>query len=370
MDTVMRLLIATPLYPPDSGGPATYTKLLHDHLSKKGDSMVLVKFGEVRHLPKIIRHITYFINVLRAGKKVDVILALDPVSTGLPALLAARFLGKAFVVKIVGDFAWEQGTQRFGVMETLDEFVKREKTPFAVACLRVVQTYVARSATRIIVPSDYLKGIVTRWSSKISVEKISVIYNSIELPEDVQKQGAKVAEYPTILSAGRLVPWKGMEGLIDAVEEIQKKHQEVKLVIVGDGPDKKLLDEKAAKQLGHRAVFTGQLSHLETLNAMQTSTVYVQNSSYEGLSHQLIEALMLGKAIVATSVGGNPELIQDSENGLLVPFGDTEALIVAIEKILEDGELRARLGARAKETSIRFALSIMIEQTHKLLSSL
>ncbi len=366
----MRLLLATPLYPPDSGGPATYAKLLHDHLPEKGDSVTLVKFGEARHLPKIIRHVAYFRNVLRAGRNADIILALDPVSTGLPALFAARLLHKPFVVKIVGDFAWEQGTQRFGVMETLDEFVKREKTPFGVACLRVVQTYVARSATRIIVPSNYLKGIVTTWSSKILAEKISVIYNSIALSEHVQLQGTQSSECPTIVSAGRLVPWKGMDGLIDAVEEIQKKHIEVKLVIVGDGPDKKLLEEKATKQLGDRAVFMGQLSHDETLNAMQGSTVYVQNSSYEGLSHQLIEVLMLGKSIVATDVGGNPELIQNGENGLLVPFGDTDALAIAIEKILENAELRARLGARAKESSTRFALSIMIEQTHNLLSSL
>jgi glycosyltransferase involved in cell wall biosynthesis len=369
----MRLLIATPLYPPDSGGPATYSKLLHDHLPDQGDAVVVVKFSEVRHLPKIVRHYVYFRNVLKVGKNADVILALDPVSTGLPALFAARFLRKPFVVKIVGDFAWEQGTQRFGIMETLDEFVRKEKTPFAVACLRVVQTYVARSATKIIVPSNYLKGIVMAWSSKISSEKISVIYNSIELPEHSKSFNVSTQEgtqNPIIVSAGRLVPWKGMEGLIDAVAEVKEKIPNVTLKIIGDGPDRKLLEEHGAKKLGESISFTGALTHEDTLKMMGSATVYVQNSSYEGLSHQLIEVLMLGKAIIATNVGGNPEVIKDGETGLLVPFGDEGALVNALEQLMEDGELRARLSAHAKDSSSRFALSIMIGRTHTLLASL
>jgi glycosyltransferase involved in cell wall biosynthesis len=120
----MKLVIATPLYPPESGGPATYAKLLTEHLSAdesgahERDFVALVKFSDVRHLPKIIRHSAYFFKVLKAGRSADVILALDPVSTGFPAALAAGMLRKPFVVKIVGDFAWEQGRQRFGITRT------------------------------------------------------------------------------------------------------------------------------------------------------------------------------------------------------------------------------------------------------------
>ena len=102
----MKLLIATPLYPPDVGGPATYAKTLESCLPAKDVSVTLVKFGDVRHLPKGISHIAYLMNLFRVARNTDIILALDPASVGLPATLVAMVLRKPLVVKIVGDYAW------------------------------------------------------------------------------------------------------------------------------------------------------------------------------------------------------------------------------------------------------------------------
>jgi glycosyltransferase involved in cell wall biosynthesis len=384
----MKTVIATPLYPPDSGGPATYAKLLVEHLPAahstepvggvvgQRDEVALVKFSDVRHLPKGIRHARYFWNVLKVAQNADVILALDPVSVGLPAALAAGILRKPFVVKIVGDFAWEQGTQRFGVIAQLDDFVRQERVPFAVACLRVTQTFVARRAKRIIVPSEYLKGIITAWG--IDPKKINVIYNSIQLPEAITEPSDKNTSKRSVISVGRLVPWKGMDGVIEAVAHIQQFQGEtlksgslpaVTLTIVDDGPDKERLMKKGAELLGDSITFSGRLSHDEVLQAIQSSEIFVLNSSYEGLSHLLIEALMLGSAIIASDAGGNPEVIQNERTGLLVPVGDTKALTAAIERLLTDHELAARLRAAAKESASRFTVPAMIEKTHALLMS-
>ena len=99
----MKIVLATPLYPPEIGGPATYAKLLEEGLPSSGIEVALVKFSEVRHLPKLIRHYAYYRRVLAAVRRADAVLALDPVSVGLPAMWAARKAGKPFVVKIVGD---------------------------------------------------------------------------------------------------------------------------------------------------------------------------------------------------------------------------------------------------------------------------
>src|SRR3989344_9578793 len=114
----MKIVIAAPLYPPEIGGPATYAKLLLEGLSQKGIEVDIVKFSEVRHLPKLIRHYAYYRRVLRSARGADAVLALDPASVGLPAMYAARKAKKPFVVKIVGDYAWEQGIQRFGITQT------------------------------------------------------------------------------------------------------------------------------------------------------------------------------------------------------------------------------------------------------------
>jgi glycosyltransferase involved in cell wall biosynthesis len=96
----------------------------------------------------------------------------------------------------------------------------------------------------------------------------------------------------------------------------------------------------------------------------------VLNSTYEGLSHILIEALNEGVPIVATRVGGNPELITHTENGLLVESGDVHGLGQALHDILSDAALRERLGRAAQASSVRFTQERMITDTVRLLTTL
>jgi glycosyltransferase involved in cell wall biosynthesis len=335
----MKLVIATPLYPPEIGGPATYAKLLFEGLPAKGIEVDLVKFSEVRHLPKLIRHFVYYRRVLRAARGADVVLALDPVSVGLPAMWAAKKANKPFVVKIVGDYAWEQGQQRFGITQNLDEFVKMRRVPFLVRVLQRIQTRVARSVTRIIVPSEYLKNIVSTWG--IQSEKIEVIYNGIDLPKSMVVSSRPQGFF--VVSSGRRVPWKGFE----AIERV------------------------VARETGWHFTLLQGLSRSEALSRTRVADAFVINSSYEGLSHALIEAMMLNVPIVATSVGGNIELIEDGKTGLLVPFGDEEALHKALKQIANDPfAAKARAAAALERARALFSMESMLMRTNALLKSL
>ena len=362
----MKIVLATPLYPPEIGGPATYVKLLEEGLPGKGIEVEIVKFSEVRHLPKLIRHYVYYRRVCAAARKADAVLALDPVSVGFPVMWAAKKAEKPFAVKIVGDYAWEQGRQRFGVTDNLDVFVKTQQRSFAVRFLQSIQTRVARSATRIIVPSDYLKSIVTTWG--ISDEKIEVIYNAV--PHDgfdnlvAGERGAALetvtaVSRPLIVTAGRLVPWKHIEGVIDAVANIPQ----ASLAIIGEGPEHATLLKRAEEKIPGRFVFTGTLTHNEVLIVLKAADVCVLNSSYEGLSHLLIEAQSLGVPTVATRVGGNPEVITDNENGILVPVHNTVALTEAIARIVNNSDLRTHLSTHALESAKRFSIETMLSAT-------
>jgi glycosyltransferase involved in cell wall biosynthesis len=178
-----KILIATGLYPPDIGGPATYSKILKDELPKRGFCVEVLSFGGVRHLPKIIRHFIYFLKVLIKGRGADVIFAQDPVSVGFPAVLAAKILRKKFILKIVGDYAWEQNQikkeklrkNKSEKFKTLEEFQK-EKFDIITEFRRWTQKFVARKADKIITPSKYLKRIVADgWG--VPAERIEVVYN-------------------------------------------------------------------------------------------------------------------------------------------------------------------------------------------------
>ncbi len=320
----MKLVLATPLYPPEIGGPATYAEILATALSKEGTEVELIKFRDVGHLPKGLRHYRYYRKVLHAAKKADLVLALDPVSVGLPASLAARRAGKPFVVKVVGDYAWEQGRQRFGVAEDLDHFIHNARVPLPVAMLRKIQTAVTLSANKVIVPSHYLKKVVIAWG--VSQEKITVVYNTVSLPAlGVVPEQVRTLNKPFMVTAGRLVPWKHVDGVIDAMAQTP----DLTLVVVGDGPDRTKLEQRAGS-LGDRVVFTGQLAHADLLAILKASEGLVLNSSYEGFSHLLVEAVLLKIPIIATKAGGNAEVVEDGVNGRLVPVGDTDALVRAI----------------------------------------
>jgi glycosyltransferase involved in cell wall biosynthesis len=178
---------------------------------------------------------------------------------------------------------------------------------------------------------------------------------------------ARKPEGALIVTAARLVPWKGVEALVDIVAE-KKLWQ---LVILGDGPLRKSLEKHTEeKNAQSRIQFLGNVSHAEVLGWLNVADVFALNSTYEGLSHTLIEAMMLGVPVVATRVGGNPELIEDGKNGLLVPVGDTKELHTALSSLLCDSAYAKKLGGNAKKSSADFSTDAMILQLTELLSSL
>ena len=331
-----RVLIATPLYPPEIGGPATYAHILTTYLLGEGISARVLCFNSVRTLPKVIRHIAYFFKMLMRARGCDYLFALDPVSVGFPAACAAFVLHKPLVIKIVGDYAWEQGVQRFGVSELLDDFLKKSYG-WRIECLRKIQYFTARRARGIIVPSEYLKKVVMAWG--IDADKITVIANAEEIEtifashEDLRKM---LSFSGTVLfSAGRLVPWKGFKLLIELMPELLRDHSDITLFIAGSGPQKNELESMiTAYGLHDRVRLLGSLAHVDILRCIKAADVFVLASSYEGLSHVILEAMAMGAIIVASNVGGNPELVEHGKNGFLFDLNDREHIIRTIQTAL------------------------------------
>ena len=142
---------------------------------------------------------------------------------------------------------------------------------------------------------------------------------------------------------GRLVPVKDHLTLIKAFAKLVARLPSARLLIVGDGQE---LDNLKAfveqQQLNERVIFTGfRRDILALLNVMHA---FVLSSLKEGQSISILEAMAVGLPVVATAVGGTPELVMDNETGLLVPSQDPEALGNAIYKVLSDSETAARLG--------------------------
>jgi len=350
----MKILITTGLFPPQIGGPATYSKLLLEKLPEYGYRVEIASFGTVLCLPKIIRHIIYFFTILFKGFSADIIYAQDPVSVGLPSMLAAKILRKKFFLKIVGDYAWEQGVQRSRVVDHLDKFsTEYRKYPFLIRFFKRIEYFTARSAKKIIVPSNYLKKIVSNWG--IPKDKIFVIYNAFEKPTLLETKEELRKKFgfrgPVVVSVGRLVPWKGFSVLIETIPELLKEFPELKFYIIGDGPDKNCLKSQISNlNPEDKIILTGKLPQEKVFQYIKASDVFVLNTSYEGFSHQLLEVLSMETPIITTKAGGNVEIIEDGKNGLFIPYNDKKAIQMAVSTILKDktyGEKLAEQGFKS-----------------------
>ena len=158
-----------------------------------------------------------------------------------------------------------------------------------------------------------------------------------------------------VLAVGRLVPKKGYPDLLEAVALVSRTGRLVRCDIVGDGELETGL-RADIERLGLAGVvrLVGERTHQELAAAYRQADVFVQASvvladgDRDGIPNTLLEAMASATAVVATDVAGIPEVVVDSENGLLVPAGDPKALADAVLRLADDPRLRARLGNAAR----------------------
>lgn len=361
----MRIVIATPLYPPEIGGPATYTKELESELLKRGVDVKVVRFSEIRHLPKGIRHIRYLQLTVRALRTADVLYAQDTLSVGFPAYVASIISRKPFIVRVPGDQVWEQAQQRFGCRESIDvfPFFSWRWHPYLMF-LRFLQNIVVRSAKSVIVPSKYFAKIVTHWH--VSSDRIHVVYNGINLPLPLGEK-PKNLYTPTIITVARLVPWKGVGALIEMLGNLPDWH----LLIVGDGPLRKSLEQQSYNNnLSERVHFTGALSSNLVLGWYQTAEVFVLNTSFESFSFQVLEAMASGIPIITTNVGSLPELIENGEEGILVQPNDTIAIEKAIESLHKEPDIWESRTHAARKKAGQFSIQKTTDTVLEVINSI
>lgn len=169
----------------------------------------------------------------------------------------------------------------------------------------------------------------------------------------------------TVLFVGRLVPNKGPETLIRAAPAVLAQHPQAQFVLVGDGPLRVRLQEQA-HQLGivHAMQFLGTRHDVPKL--MREATLFVRPSSLEGMPLTVLEAMASALPVVATPVGGTPELLRDGVHGFLTPVGNSTALANAIVRLLDDRSLAEEMGRRGRElVEASYTWDAVVDQTER-----
>ncbi len=273
--------------------------------------------------------------------------------------------------KFWGSFASFFGGAK--LISTLNSWYMNEHPKYSLRWLiySVMEFATNFTLSRYIVVSGEIRNAMIQ--AGIPQTKIDLIYNAIDL--DVSSiRGSKKwllekyeLPYDSVicLAAGRLAWSKAHDDLINAVSNAREKNAAIYCMIAGDGALKLVL-KKQIDQLGagKYILLLGHVDHDELLAILKSCDIYVMPSRTEGTPVALLEAMALEKPIVASDVGGIPELVTHQEQALLVKNGSVEALKNALLRIAGDAELASRLGLNARERVFtNFTLSRQFEST-------
>jgi len=173
-----------------------------------------------------------------------------------------------------------------------------------------------------------------------------------------------------IVFIGTLDYRKNVSLLITAVKKLLDIGIPVTLDIIGDGPEFPQLQKMADRlDMGGIIHFLGAFSEIEPF--LQRSHIFVLPSQFEGLPNVVLEAMACGLPVIATKVGGVPDIIEHRVNGLLIPPGDSEALSAAISELFDNTTLADKLGSRARKTVVeQFSLSAVADRYAELYKTL
>jgi glycosyltransferase involved in cell wall biosynthesis len=359
----VRVLVVSGIWPPDVGGPASHAPDVAGFLRSRGHEVEVVVTASTapapeaypvrwirRSLPKGAIHARTGLEVARRAARADVVY-----TTGMfgRSALGARLARRPYVIKLTADPAFERARRRGIVGGDVDEF-QRDGSGAAVRLLRLARDLELRHAAHVFTPSAYLRELALSWG--VDSGHVSVLPNPApHLPTLRSRDELRSAfgiDGPTLAFAGRLTAQKSLRVALEAVAAVEG----VTLLIAGTGDQQPALERDVAELgLPERVRFLGALPRERVVELFAAADASILSSTWENFPHTVVEALAVGTPVIATATGGVGEVVQDGENGLLVPLGDSEALGDAVRRYFADEELRRRLRERAAPSVERYS---------------
>lgn len=369
------ILFCTGIYPPEIGGPATHVLEVSQRGATEGLGYTILTYSKpntfssfennVIRIPWsffLFSYFNYFLAVLRLGRKHDVIYLQGSFLEGIPTILANFFLKKRVVIRIGGIFSWEYSFNKKWTSDLSDDFLQKKQC-LKSELLKAIDRFVISKCNKVIANSRYTKNLLI--SNGIPEEKIVVIYNPVanltteELREKKTKKELGLPEKKIILAIGRLVPWKNFDKLI---EFSKAASDEFLFLIIGNGPEKgRLLSLIQKNNLKNKieirdAIPKNQLSHY-----YQIADAVVLISSFEGLSHVLLEAMQRNISIIASGIYPNKEALENYNKKTLIDINQW-SFLDALQELRNNNNLsKTDLSKFDPETTYQQTMVILCE---------
>jgi glycosyltransferase involved in cell wall biosynthesis len=345
-----RILLITSIYPPQIGGPAIFTSRFSSWLlDKKCEVKVITYAIDKTTSDKNVFYVTlrynrivsfskFILEILKNSNRTTLVLSNGAF---LETYLACLISRRKYVLKIPGDHVWELSKNRGWTNKNIEEF-QSEKLIIIQKIFRVLTNLSLKNAEFVISPSNQLSIFAEKWGVKN--EKIKTIYNCVN-PDRFKKSDITKKQFD-LITVCRLVPWKGLEELIDCAIKLN-----LKLLIVGDGP----LQDKLKSLASRRPLnisFKGSVENSKMPEVLNSAKIFVLNSEFEATSYALIEAKMCGLPVLAKQTDGSLTLVQKGIDGFIYSSGNGFNLESAISKLIGSKELIELFGSESRKDAV------------------
>ncbi len=315
---------------------------LSERIERSRRKVWLINNGGENSIPSIFRLIKLFKN-----NKVDIV-HTHGWATLLPGFVSAKLSEVPIVIN---------GEHGILIADKKRRVIAQKLLFQMVDCnLTVSKDLVSRISRIFNIDKDNFYPIINGVNLLNFQKRSDVIRQKIRSEIGVGKNGFLVG------SVGRIVPVKRYDLLIDAIELLLREGSDVYLTIIGDGPLKTALQNRIAqKELENRVFLLGRKENVaDFLTAMD---IFVLSSDFEGISNTILEAMTSSLPIVATRVGGTPEIVDDNRTGLLCEPNDINSLASSLARLITDNNLREKMGLEARQdVEARFSLNRMVRE--------
>ena len=200
---------------------------------------------------------------------------------------------------------------------------------------------------------------------------IKIIFNAVPLPDGLGCRNNKPQKTINLLFLGLIGDRKGIFDLLDVLKKLDQKNQNFILTIAGNGDIEKLNTIIQKYNLNQKVKYVGWITGNEKEQLFKQTDIFILPSYGEGMPMSILEAMSYGIPVIATDVGGIPEVIIHEKTGILIPPGDKKALKQALQSLIYDSELRHKLGTAAKERIKHFfSITQQSQAIHLIFSTL